>query len=56
MKQENHSGRTISAVTILKGIKTKHPAKNIFYDEASNHVEDKIAAANWIYSYYERKM
>ena len=38
----NYNGRPFNTVTILDGIKTKLPAKNIIYDKACDLVEDKI--------------
>ncbi|MGD8781096.1 MAG: glycoside hydrolase family 3 C-terminal domain-containing protein [Ignavibacteria bacterium] len=38
----NYNGRPISTITILRGIKTKLSGKDIVYDKACDHVEDKI--------------
>ena len=38
----NYNGRPIHTITILDGIKTKLPAKDIIYDKACDLVEDKL--------------
>ncbi|WP_321480599.1 xylan 1,4-beta-xylosidase [uncultured Bacteroides sp.] len=38
----NYNGKPIRTITILDGIKTKVPEKNIVYDKACDLVEDKV--------------
>ncbi|PTB93083.1 glycosyl hydrolase, partial [Marivirga lumbricoides] len=51
----NYNGTPNETVTILEGVKSKVPEKNIFYDKASDLVEDKVTESYFSKTFFNGK-